>query len=555
MKHSFLSAVAAVLLFVPASVPAQAPPDSQAIVRGNAELAIDLYARFAEEHDNFIFSPYSVYTTLVMLYGGARGRTAEQVRSALRVSTGDARARAALENLQDLLSGRTAGGGVELAIANALWPQERYPLLPDYVEFVEGLGAEVVSLDYRGDPDGARSAINAWAEEQTNGKIRNLLQDPPYPTTLLYLASALYFRGDWNSQFDPSATTLQPFYCDDGRTPDVPMMYQQQRFRYSDNSFVGVLEMPYLGEELSMLVLLPIRDSELSTVEAALSADSLQEWMEYMTSPAVDLYLPAFRIKSHFDLKPTLQSMGMTDVFEAGVADLSGIDGVPEWLSVSMAIQDAFVAVGEEGSEAAAVTLGGGCFPGGTPVLTEHGAVPIERVAPGTRVFAREPGAAAWVLAPVARTTSISSDGDVVTVRAGSSEVAATGNHPFFVVAGAGLESRPPAADVPPGERRATPAGRWVAARDLEVGDALLTREGTAVITELRTRREALQVYNLVVEEIHTYAVGHQGFLVHNKGSAEEFPVEFRADHPFIFLIRDAPTGTILFMGRVRDPS
>ncbi|MCK4514346.1 MAG: hypothetical protein KAU31_03760, partial [Spirochaetaceae bacterium] len=267
----------------------------------------------------------------------------------------------------------------------------------------------------------------------------------------------------------------------------------------------------------------------------------------------VHVYFPRFTMRSEFDLKQPLQSMGVTDVFDCEVADLSGIDGIPNWLFLGFALQKAFVEVNEEGTEAAAVTSGG-CFPAGTPVLTADGPRPIEEISAGTRVVSFDWATGEWVTTPVRALQSIAYRGDMIRIQAGGSQFEATGNHPFYVLRGEALDPRPEPLDVPLTERRTGQDGRWVSARDLRVGDLLMTRNGNgAVVTGLTSQERSSEVYNLTVENYHNFAVDGIGILVHNKASAEPSPVEFRADHPFIFMIRDIPTGTILFMGRVEE--
>jgi hypothetical protein len=159
-------------------------------------------------------------------------------------------------------------------------------------------------------------------------------------------------------------------------------------------------------------------------------------------------------------------------------------------------------------------------------------------------------------VAPIASTQRHTYHGDMISVTAGGSTVVGTGNHPFFVLQGRDLQARPRPADVPPDDQISFPAGRWVAARDLVVGDLLVVTDGsTARVSSVRPSQRTLPVYNLTVGGLNTYCVGDLGAVVHNKGGVGEFPEEFRADHPFLYLIRDEPTGAILFMGRVVDPS
>jgi serine protease inhibitor len=550
----FFALIAMVVLttsLTPGMLEAQDQSQSNLIVHDHNQLAMDLYRRFAVANESFIFSPASIYTALSLLYGGARGETASQISSVLGASSADEQFHDSLVGLQTELAARATGGQVELSIANALWPQDEYPILDEYGALAKRYGATIAPVDYQTNAEGARQVINAWAAEKTNNLITNLLEDPPYPTTLLILANAIYFKGDWEAQFNPDDTTTQPFYGDGGTT-EVQFMNQEQYFNYRQYELLQLLEMPYLGETLSMLVLLPTEGHDLAELEAVMSADSLGEWTEELWEYIVTVSLPRFSLHSEFDLKNHLQAMGVTNLFAPRRADLSGIDGVPNWLSLGFALQKAFIDVNEEGAEAAAVTVGGGCFPAGAPVLTSAGSSPIQEITEGTLVRAYDWETLQWVLSPVVSRQSIAYRGDVISIRAGGAVIDATANHPFYVLRGSSLDTRPQPADVPPAERRTGREGRWVSARDLRVGDLLMTSSGhPAMVSRLSDRQESIEVYNLTVESHHNYTVGGFGALVHNKGAAEPPTAVFRADHPFIYLIRDNSTGAILFMGKV----
>jgi hypothetical protein len=252
----------------------------------------------------------------------------------------------------------------------------------------------------------------------------------------------------------------------------------------------------------------------------------------------------------------SLQNLGVLDAFDGRKADFSGMDGRPHWLYADAVVHEAFVRVDEEGTIAAAATAAGSCFPAGTVVLTENGPRAIEKVDAGTRVLTCDTAQGAWSYAPVRKRQKAAYDGDVIDIRAGEVSIRATGNHPFLVHAGFRLTDRPQPGDLPGGDPVATACGRWVEARDLEVGDVLVDRQGAgAAITALSSRNISIDVYNLDVEGFHTYAVDARGVLVHNKGGAEPTLLLFQADHPFLFLIRENATGSILFIGRVSDPT
>lgn len=209
--------------------------------------------------------------------------------------------------------------------------------------------------------------------------------------------------------------------------------------------------------------------------------------------------------------------------------------------------------INEAGTEAAAVTVGG-CFPAGTPVLTPDGKVPINAIEAGAVVYAFDLPNGEWVTTRVAEPRTCQFCGEMVTIQVGSDTIEATWNHPFLIVRGVDLNTRRVPMDVPRDEEVTSIHGRWVEARDIELGDVLMTKTGrSSIVAGTSSRNEAAEVYFLETDEFHNHAVGQQGILVHNGGKAE--PPYFVADHPFLFFIRDEPTGSILFMGRVTNPS
>ena len=351
-----------------AAVPAEAAPeavedpDVTALVRGNTQFALDLYGRLSRmaEGENLFLSPWSISASLGMTCGGARGNTAAQMRQVLHFELERERLHPAFGGLTAGLKPSGEDAGYELHVANALWGQEGVPFRDEYLDLVsKNYGAGLRQLNFAGNPDGSRRTINAWVEEQTRDKIKELLHRPDVtPLTVLVLTNAIYFKGDWASQFDKDRTAPAPFHCAAGKKVNVPMMFQKGKFRYRDAGDVQVLEMPYAGEELSMVLLLPKDVNGLPALERSLSPRKLSEWTRALHEREVHVYVPTFKATSRFELGDVLQEMGMTDAFTGGKADFSGMSpsAREEGWYMSKVIHKAFVDVNEEGTEAAAAT-------------------------------------------------------------------------------------------------------------------------------------------------------------------------------------------------------
>ena len=208
-----------------------------------------------------------------MTYAGARGDTESQMAHALHFGLGQEALHPAFAALATRLKAVQAAGDVQLSVANALWTHLDYPFLPAFLELVEAnYGVALTALDCVSDPEGARLQINAWAEAQTQGKIKDLL--PPgiiNGLTRLVLTNAIYFKGNWASQFDPARTKDAPFTVQPGRMVTAPMMAQKLTCGYDEAASAQVLELPYVGNDLSMVILLPRAADELASLEAQLT--------------------------------------------------------------------------------------------------------------------------------------------------------------------------------------------------------------------------------------------------------------------------------------------
>jgi serpin B len=311
------------------------------------------------ESDNLFFSPYSISTALAMTYNGAQGQTAKQMSHVLHFALPLERMNAAFSALSGELDNNAQSNGTQvydLALANALWIQTGFSLNNDFLQTVtQSYGADVQQADFINNPTQADDDINSWVADQTGDEIQNLI--PPSdltPATRLVLVNAIYFQGNWASAFDPSQTSDQPFNIDAKNQTTVSMMNQEEAISYMENKQLQVAEFPYIGGNLSMVVLLPRAVDGLSALEDSLTAEKLGQLLAKLSNTEVQVYLPKFQLTSQFELSSTLSAMGMPLAFTSH-ADFAGIStSVP--LQISHVIHKAFVDVNETGTKAAAAT-------------------------------------------------------------------------------------------------------------------------------------------------------------------------------------------------------
>lgn len=331
------------------------------LVRDNSALAFDLYRRLCVEKGNLFFSPYSVSTALALVYAGARENTAREIAAAMHFSSGPEGLHPAFSELQAGMNEVQKAGNIKLYVANSLWPQKGFELLPDYLALVRTrYDSCITPVDFDQDKVGACATINQWVEEKTERRIEDLLQpgmlaDP----TFLVLVNAIYFKGAWENEFDPNHTRDEAFHVSPQRSVQTPFMRQCVRFGYAKLDSLKIVELPYRGGEFSMLVLLPDRIDGLASLEQSLSVNVLATWRSRLKEETVELVLPKFRITYTAQLRQSLEGLGMKDAFLAGKADFAGVDGRSDRLFLGGVIHKAFVDVNEEGTEAAAATATG----------------------------------------------------------------------------------------------------------------------------------------------------------------------------------------------------
>jgi serpin B len=331
---------------------------SETLAQDISACALDLHQQLCLQEGNLLYSPYSISAALAMAHAGARGLTEMQMTRALHHTLPPDRLHAAFAALESKLAECQECGHIELAAANSIWPQQGSPLLDGYLSILKDHhGVTVTPLSYSDAPEAARETINRWVEERTNHRIRDLMQAGILDAqTRLVIINAIYFRAEWACRFQTTATKEAPFHVSRVFSVPVPMMRQEEWFRFAESRSVQVLELPYLGDALSMLILLPRRKDGLKRLEDSLSAKKLDQWRNSLRAGQVEVFLPKFRVTSAFRLDRALAAMGMTDAFIPGKADFSGMDGRPGWLFIGAVLHKAYIEVNEEGTEAAAST-------------------------------------------------------------------------------------------------------------------------------------------------------------------------------------------------------
>jgi serpin B len=343
--------------------PDVSPSEQALLVEGNSAFAFKLYQELKKKDGNLFYSPYSISLALAMTYAGANGETAQQMADTLHFLLEQDKLHPAFNWLDAELAKRGQGAkgkdgeGFRLNIVNAIWGQKDYEFLADFLDVLaENYGAGLRILDFITEAEASRIAINDWVSDQTEGRIENLI--PPgaiNELTRLVLTNAIYFNAAWKYPFDGNMTANGPFYLLDGGQKTVLMMKQDQFFGYAEGEGYQAVELPYDGDELSMVILLPA-SGNFEAFEEGLQAQQVSDIISSLQPTRVMLTMPKFEFVSQFSLKDTLaEKMGMPDAFSPEDADFSGMTGKPE-LFISDVVHKAFVAVNEAGTEAAAAT-------------------------------------------------------------------------------------------------------------------------------------------------------------------------------------------------------
>jgi serpin B len=336
--------------------------DMTTLVNGDSEFAFDLYQALNKEDGNIFYSPYSISLALAMTYAGARGETAQQMADTLHYQLDQSALHSAFNNLGIELEKRGEGAkgkdekGFRLNIVNAIWGQKGYKFLSNYLDLLaENYGAGLRVLDFIKNPNQSREVINQWVSDQTEGRIKDLIPEGSItPLTRLVLTNAIYFNAAWALPFKPDATLNGPFHLISGTDVTAAMMKQTGSFKYSEGDNYQVIELPYDGQELSMVIFLPA-PGQFTAFEEAMTYQLISNILAQKNgNQYIALTMPKFEFESEFGLKETLMTMGMVEPF-LDTADFSGMSSQSD-LHIDDVVHKAFVSVDEAGTEAAAAS-------------------------------------------------------------------------------------------------------------------------------------------------------------------------------------------------------
>ncbi|GAB6026410.1 Serpin peptidase inhibitor, clade B (Ovalbumin), member [Chamberlinius hualienensis] len=329
------------------------------LAKGHLAFSLNTYKAMSSE-DNLVYSPFSLGIALVMTAAGAGGNTLKQMKDILHLNElGDETKinQAFLSVLDSICS----NPNYSLSTANRMYLQNHLQILQDYKNILKNYyKASAENVDFKKNSDGVAQTINQWVENKTNRTIKNLFSPGSIaPETSMILVNAIYFKGTWKKKFKSVKTMEKKFILANEQTVPVPMMNMESRFKYdrSEELKSKILKMDYAGDRLAMYIILPDDVKGLSTLQQQLTPELLTNLRQQMTETDVIVVIPKLKLKSNNNMVGVLKHLGMTDLFDLEMADLSKIYlNRSTKLIVSDVVHEAYVEVDEKGTTAAAVT-------------------------------------------------------------------------------------------------------------------------------------------------------------------------------------------------------
>jgi serpin B len=375
---------------IPSPARADAATPYAVAAEGNNAFAFDLYARLMvrdAEMGNVCFSPYSISSALTMTRVGARGATGDAMSAVLHLPADVPAIEASYRALNRSLVGEEKKQGYALDVANALWGRKGSSFLPGYLDAVnKDFDGELTPVDFTDHAEDVRLQINRWVADKTHDEVKDLLSPGMVdPASRLILTNAIFFKGQWADPFDAKQTTKDDFRTRQGNLVKADMMHMNHRLLYAEDDLCQVVELPYRGNNVAMLVLLPKPDNTagdrdglpdplkigMMRLESALNSQYVDKLRSHLADRSVSLALPKWEVTKAATLENDLAQLGMKLAFSPQ-ADFSGIDGEKD-LFLSSVIHKAYVKVDEEGTQAAAasaIVMMGGPAPSAPPLAT-----------------------------------------------------------------------------------------------------------------------------------------------------------------------------------------
>jgi serpin B len=340
------------------------PPSDLQMLAGDMNVfAVNLLKQINNSNENQIFSPYSISLALTMAYAGADGKTADEMKSALNFNLPQEELHKQLNALDQSLYVvpeylKDQEGSFQLNIANSLWGQSGFPFKQSYFDLLaQSYGAGLHLVNFANNSEQARVAINDWVSDATEEKIKDLIPSGGVNNlTRFVIANAIYFNAAWLNQFSNEETRPDDFYLADGSKSSAQMMQIEENYKYQRNQNVQLVEMPYLNDRYSMVLVMPL-EKDLTSMIETLTNEQINDWLNEISGAKIILRMPKFKFESSFSVNQALKAMGMETAFSPTEADFSRMvepDG--ERLFISEVIHKAYVDVDEEGTEAAAAT-------------------------------------------------------------------------------------------------------------------------------------------------------------------------------------------------------
>ncbi|XP_040262663.1 antithrombin-III isoform X2 [Bufo bufo] len=352
----------------PEKIPENTNPRVWELSKANSMFAMDLFKIVADsktESENLFMSPLSISQAFTMAKLGACDNTLKQLMEVFHFDQVSEKASDQIHFFFAKLNCRLyrkANKSSELVSTNRLFGEKSLTFNQTYQDISEAVyGAKLWPLNFKEKAELSREIINNWVANKTEKKITDVIPEGAITEdTILILVNVIYFKGLWKSKFESINTDHAEFHVPGRREPcEVPTMYQESKFlygAYKDDS-VQVLQLPYKGDDISMVLVLPSEGTPLEKVEQMLSLEKFSDWLNKAQEVQLSVHLPRFRIEDSFSVKEKLEKLGLVDLFDPHTARLPGIvSGGRSDLYVSEAFHKAFLEVNEEGSEAAAAS-------------------------------------------------------------------------------------------------------------------------------------------------------------------------------------------------------